>query len=229
MNCRKARSLVSAFSKGELSHSLRDKIAEHLDCCPACQKHKAAVVQINQAIDHLPRHELSDDFNMKLFERIHNGGREVNTSSALLPKKAPVGLVYWSRVLSPVAALLGVVALTFVFMFPGGNADSNPGLAQTPMAVSGAQQAYPAQPATQYGLGLNGMALHSGLADSITSTVRALDDRYFEWLSQEKKRGFGYLDSGRSLFHNAGQRGGQRHYVLPTVSPTSKLIKEATF
>ena len=111
MNCRKAQSLLSAFSNEELSHSVREKLLEHLEACPGCQKKSVVARQVGEAIRHLPRRELSDDFNMRLFERIHNAPREAGVEPAHMPKAAPSALFYRLKLAAPIASIAGMLIL----------------------------------------------------------------------------------------------------------------------
>ena len=111
MNCRKARSLLSAFSEEELSHSVREKLVEHLDACPSCRKESVAADQISGTVKHLPKQELSDNFNMKLFERIHNAPRAGQAESIRMLRAATSAFFYRLKLAVPVISVSGMLVL----------------------------------------------------------------------------------------------------------------------
>ncbi len=225
MNCRKARSLLSAYSKGELSYSMREKLAAHLEECPACRKQEATIGQINQALLNLPKHELSEDFNMRLFGRIHNAPNGERIRTAHLPKKAPSGIIYWGKLFAPAATVIGAMVLTLTFLVPGATIDTAPGL--TPVTAEVQNGTADRQYATNYYRpALRGFALDRASLDSMAMMHRV---GYFEQLSRQQKRDFGAYGFDNPMLRNVSQHGSMRHYVLPTVSPTNKLIKDATF
>jgi len=229
MNCRKARSLLSAFSRDELSHSVKEKLLQHLENCPECQKHKAVADQVSDTVRQLPKHELSDDFNMKLFERIHNENR-VENAPAHMPRKAPSSISYWTRVLAPAAAaaVVVIVALGVMWSEPGGNHSPviPQGMASVP--VGGIDGDVLPAAASKYQTHLKGLSLDRALYDSLTAVFASKYGNQIERLSQQKKRGFGTLGP-RPLISNVNQRGSNRHYVLPTVSPNRRMVRNATY
>ncbi len=225
MNCRKARSLLSAYSKGELSHSLRERLAQHLEECPACRKQEASVGQINQALLHLPERKLSDDFNMRLFERIHNAPNGERVRTAHLPRKAPSGLSYWGRLFAPAVGVVGAMVLTLTFLVPGGTVETTPAFA--PMSAENPGGTVDRYHSTgEYRPALRGFALDHASFDSMATTRNV---GFFEQLSRQQKRDFGAYGYYSPMLRNVNRSGSMRHYVLPTVSPTNKLIKDATF
>jgi len=230
MNCRKARSLLSAFTKNELSHSVEEGLVLHLDNCPACKKASIVVEQIGQTIRHLPKAELSDDFNMKLFERIHNAPRDERFESAHMPKKAPSGFIFRIKYAAPVLATVALllVATSFVTTTEQGDPTNRPGYASSditaPRVVSDPREEVPVSR-----VGLRGLQLEQRMLDSLTDLVLAGSSTKFERLGEQKKQNFG--DFGQRPFvRNVSMRGGMnRHYVLPSVSTNRKLVNDAAY
>jgi len=230
MNCRKARSLLSAFSEEELSHSVREKLVQHLDACPSCRKEGVAADQISETVKHLPKQELSDDFNMKLFERIHNAPRAEQAESIRIPKAAPSAFFYRLKLAVPVISVAGmlVLALTLVTgtteMTPG----DRPEVASAAGTAPSVEQTRPVSQGFQ-NTGLRGLRLEQAMLESLTVAVSARNGSILERLGRQQKQDFGMLSS-RSFVRNVSQRtGNMRHYVLPNVPSTRKLAKNAAY
>lgn len=230
MNCRKARSLLSAFSEEELSHSVREKLAQHLDACPSCRKESVAADQISGTVKHLPKQELSDDFNMRLFERIHNAPRAGQTESVRMPKAAPSAFFYRLKLAVPVFSVAGMLVLVLTLVT--GTTEITPGdhpeVASAIGSAPGVEQTRPVSWGF-HNTGLRGLRLEQAMLESLTVAVAARNRSILERLGRQQKRDFGTLNP-RSLVRNVNQRpGNMRHYVLPNVPATRRLAKNAAY
>jgi len=107
MNCRKARSYISAYYDEELSHSVNKELLQHIENCTSCQKEKLFIEQVRVGLKAIPNDELSTDFNDKLFARIYSAPRTEETRLSAVPS----ALVYRLRMLSPLMAAACVVFL----------------------------------------------------------------------------------------------------------------------
>ena len=230
MNCRKARSLLSAFSEEELSHSVREKLVQHLDACPSCRKESVAADQISESVKHLPKQELSDDFNMKLFERIHNAPRAGQAESVRMPKAAPSAFFYRLKLAVPVISVAGMLVLALTLVT--GTAEMNPGdHPEVASAVGTAPSVEQTRLVSQgfHNTGLRGLRLEQAMLESLTVAVSARNGSILERLGRQQKQDFGMLNS-RSFVRNVSQRtGNMRHYVLPNVPSTRRLAKNAAY
>lgn len=230
MNCRKARSSLSAYTKNELSHSVKERLVQHLDNCPACKKASIVAEQVDQTIRHLPKAELSDDFNMKLFERIHNAPRGERYQSAHMPKKAPSGFMFRIKYAAPVLATVALllVVTSFVSTTEQGNPVNHPGYASSdiraPRAVSDPRGEVPSTR-----VGLRGLQLEQRMLDSLSDLVLTGSSMKFQRLGEQKKQSFGDFGQ-RPYVRNVGSNSGMnRHYVLPNVSTNRKLVNDAAY
>jgi len=230
MNCRKARSLLSAFSEEELSHSVREKLAEHLEACPSCRKESVVAEQVCETVKHLPRQKLSDDFNMKLFESIHNVPRAERTESVRMPKAAPSAFFYRLKLAVPVISVAGMLVLVLALVT--GTTEMAPvdytEVASVAATTPGPERSAPASQGF-HNTGLRGLKLEQAMLESLTVAVSARNSSIFERLGRQQKQDFGTLNS-RSLVRNVNQRtGNMRHYVLPNVPSTRRLAKNAAY
>jgi len=209
---------------------VKERLVLHLDNCPACKKASIVVEQIGQTIRHLPKAELSDDFNMKLFERIHNAPRGERSESAHMPKKAPSGLMFRIKYAAPVLATVALllVATSFVTTTERGGPTGNPGYASSDVAAPRvASDPRKEAPATR--VGLRGLQLEQRMLDSLSDLVLAGSSTKLERIGEQTKQSFG--DFGQRPFvRNVSMRGGMnRHYVLPSVSTNRKLVNNAAY
>jgi hypothetical protein len=234
MNCRKARSLLSAFTKNELSHSVNERLVQHLDNCPACKKASVVAEQINQTIRHLPKAELSDDFNMRLFERIHNAPRGVQLESAHLPRNAPSGFVFRIKYAAPVivAVALLLVTTSFVTTTDRETPENSPRYAMTGDNLPNIQSPHRSSVPYVTGVGLRGLQLQQKTLDSLAERLTLANrNSMFEMLGQQKKanfgRRFGQVPYTRNVMNVRG--GANRHYVLPNISTNRSLVNDAAF
>jgi hypothetical protein len=230
MNCRKARSLLSAFSEEELSHSVRENLVQHLDACPSCRKENVAADQISETVKHLPKQELSDNFNMKLFERIHNAPRAGQAESVRMPKAAPSAFFYRLKLAVPVISVAGmlVLALTLVTGTTEIAPVDHPEVASAVGSASSVEQTRPVSRGF-HNTGLRGLRLEQAMLESLTVAVSARNGSILERLGRQQKQDFGMLNS-RSFVRNVSQpNGNMRHYVLPNVPSTRRLAKNAAY
>jgi anti-sigma factor RsiW len=107
MNCRRARSYISAYYDEELSHSVNKELLQHIENCTSCQKEKLLIEQVRVGLKSIPKDELSTEFNDKLFARIYSAPRTEETRLSVVPSV----LVYRLRMLSPLLAAACVVFL----------------------------------------------------------------------------------------------------------------------
>jgi len=114
MHCRKVRSCLSAFCKGELTGGRQAEIAEHLVRCPECRREEAIFRELGNAMGKLPENKVSVDFNNRLLNRIAAERFRETRTKAYMPKHVPI--FGWGKLI-PVAA---TVSLVLAFVFLGG-------------------------------------------------------------------------------------------------------------
>ena len=232
MNCRKARSLLSAFSKDELSYSEKDKLLQHLESCPGCRKEKELAEQLSKAVSSLPKQELSEDFNMKLFEKIHNVPRSVEATRAHLPRKAPSFIFYRLKQFAPAIAVTAVLALAFTFMVSPDNQIS-PGNQQ--ITGDNAIQANDLKMADNSGAvrpvnnGLRGLKLEQSMLESLSVAVSLRNGRILDILSDEQKAQFGSPGTWPGIQNVKTSGPSRSRYVLPMARPDGGLVKKAAY
>jgi len=232
MNCRKARSLLSAFSKDELSYSEKDKLLQHLESCPGCRKEKELAEQLSKAVSSLPKQELSEDFNMKLFEKIHNAPRSVETTRAHLPRRAPSLVFYRLKQFAPAIAVTAVLVLAFTFMV---SPDGPNGIGGKQIAAGDAIQPTGHQMADNGGnvqpvnSGLRGLKLEQSMLESLSVAVSLRNGRILDILSDEQKAQFGSPGNWPGVQNVKTSGPSRSRYVLPTVRPDAGLVKEAAY
>lgn len=232
MNCRKALSSLSAYHRDELSHSTKERLLQHLEACPDCQKKSAVVGQISQTVRHLPQHELSDDFNMRLFERIHNSPRVETPVAALLPKAAPSAVAYWGRYTAPAVAAISLVIFALTLFPVASDVDPRLGAGYTTI-TPGAVSSVSSKPVvfSEYQQNVRALRFEHSLVDSLAAAASSSDGRIFHILGWQKKKDFGAFGYMPVLREASGSlpAGSSRHYVLPAVSPTRGLVRDAAF
>ena len=107
MRCRKVRSYLSAYCNDELSGRKRLTIREHLATCSGCRSEEEIYVSMSEAGGRLEEFAVSDDFNLKLLNRIGRERFAETRTEAHLPKRAP--LISWRQVV-PVLSAVALVA-----------------------------------------------------------------------------------------------------------------------
>jgi len=71
MNCHRIQKRLSAYQDGEVGGKERERIAAHLEGCPACRNAYDELEQVWQSLEKIPDVEASRDFNRRLSERIN--------------------------------------------------------------------------------------------------------------------------------------------------------------
>ena len=125
MNCRKARSYISAYYDDELSYSTREELLKHIENCTNCQKEMLFQEQVRAGLKAFPREELSDDFNDRLLARIYSAPRTEETKISNVPSV----LTFRLRSLAPVFAAAGFIIIAAFLAFSqfaiiGGGSDN---------------------------------------------------------------------------------------------------------
>jgi Putative zinc-finger len=85
MRCLKVRSLLSAYSNGELKDSVQLSVSEHLTGCAECRQSAAVYRTLFETRPQLPTKSVSADFNNKLLNRIAHERFAETRSRAWLP------------------------------------------------------------------------------------------------------------------------------------------------
>ena len=70
MRCRSIQKKLSAYQDGEIGGKERERIATHLEGCPACRSAYAELEQAWQSLEKIPEIQASAGFEQRLFERI---------------------------------------------------------------------------------------------------------------------------------------------------------------
>ena len=117
MRCRKVRSFLSTFSKGEASAGLMPKIEEHLKGCPSCRREEEIVNSVNKLVKASPRLETSDDFNTRLLNRIAHERFSETRTKAYMPGRIPRFGTF--RLVSVAATAAIVMVFAFSLDFTG--------------------------------------------------------------------------------------------------------------
>ncbi len=115
MHCRRVRSFLSAYSKGELSEKRSRAIADHLRDCPSCRSEESAAREIDVTLSNMSSARVSSDFNARLLDRIAKERFSETRSRAYLPKKR-VPVVNLTRM----GAVVAAACFVFAFIFAGG-------------------------------------------------------------------------------------------------------------
>ena len=71
MRCPSVQERLSAYQDGEISGKERERIAAHLEGCPACRRAYAELEQAWQLLEKIPEIQASAGFEGRLFERIN--------------------------------------------------------------------------------------------------------------------------------------------------------------
>ena len=89
MRCRKVRSFLSAYCRGETSPKVAAEIKRHVDDCSACGREEAAYRSMNTALTGLSAFKTSDDFTTRLFQRIGHEAIAERKTKAYFPGRIP--------------------------------------------------------------------------------------------------------------------------------------------
>ena len=114
MRFRRIRSLLSAFSNGELSGRKHETVRQAMLEDDTLRREDALYQTIGKTAKELPEKTVSDDFNARLLDRIAHERFAETRSKAYLPKAAPSPLF---RRLVPVAAVAAVATFAFINSF----------------------------------------------------------------------------------------------------------------
>jgi len=71
MNCHRIQKRLPAYQDGEVGGKERERIAAHLEGCPACRSAYAELEQVWQSLEKIPDVAASLDFNRRLSARIN--------------------------------------------------------------------------------------------------------------------------------------------------------------
>lgn len=71
MRCHRIQKRLAAYQDGEVGGKERERIAAHLEGCPACRSAYAELEQAWQRLEKIPEIQASAGFERRLFERIN--------------------------------------------------------------------------------------------------------------------------------------------------------------
>ena len=71
MNCHHIQKRLAAYQDGEIAGEERERIAVHLEGCPACRSAYAGLEQAWQSLEKIPEIQASAGFERRIFERIN--------------------------------------------------------------------------------------------------------------------------------------------------------------
>ncbi len=142
MRCRKVRSFLSTYSKGELTDSLTDKVRTHLESCPSCRREEMVVRSVSSLVEELPRLETSDDFNTRLLQRISRQELADKKTKAYLPGAIPRFGTMRLATVAATAMLLLVTVIGFNYSDTIFGPSSAPFVLTETNASSGLDQRY---------------------------------------------------------------------------------------
>ncbi len=108
MNCRKARSYLSASYDGSLNSNLAKEMEAHIRSCKSCEREKLYIEEIVAAARAMPQKHVPEDFNLQLMNRIF--AEQHRPTESYLPLREPS---LWRRPLAWASSLaaVGVCAL----------------------------------------------------------------------------------------------------------------------
>jgi hypothetical protein len=89
MRCRKVRSFLSTYCRGETDPKQSVAIKRHLDDCSACRREESVYRSMSTLMTQLPKLKTSDEFTAKLFQRIGHEGMAGVKTRAYLPGRIP--------------------------------------------------------------------------------------------------------------------------------------------
>jgi anti-sigma factor RsiW len=71
MRCHRIQKRLATYQDGEVGGKERERIAAHLEGCPACRSAYAELEQAWQSLEKIPEIQASPGFERRLFERIN--------------------------------------------------------------------------------------------------------------------------------------------------------------
>ncbi len=89
MRCRKVRSFLSTYSRGETPLDVTARIDGHIEGCGSCQRELQVFESLNNSFNDMPALKTSDDFNAKLFAKIGQENFAEKKTKAHLPGRVP--------------------------------------------------------------------------------------------------------------------------------------------
>lgn len=89
MRCRKVRSFLSTYFRGETTPEESAKIGRHIEECASCRRELQVYTSLNKAYKEIPALKTSDDFNTRLFTKIGHERFAEKKSKAYLPGRIP--------------------------------------------------------------------------------------------------------------------------------------------
>ena len=140
MRCRKVRSFLLTYCKGELTEKQTAKVKLHLEKCAGCRREEETIRSINKLMPAIPQMTVSEDFNARLFQRIGQEGSAKVKSKAYFPGRIPL---LGSRRLAVVATMAVMVMALGIGLNFSGNilGTAGPGMAVTsPEGTSAADE-----------------------------------------------------------------------------------------
>jgi hypothetical protein len=135
MRCRKVRSFLSIYSKGETSPEVAAEIKSHLDDCSSCRREENVYRSMNQLLSELPQKKASDDFTSALFAKIGQEGFAERKTKAYWPKRIPI----FGMARLATAASVAVVVMALGIGFGYGDRILSPATPQLATTVSGVE------------------------------------------------------------------------------------------
>lgn len=229
MNCRKARSYLSASYDGSLNSNLLKEMEAHIRSCKSCEREKLYIEEIVAAARALPQKHVPEDFNLQLMNRIF--AEQHRPTESYLPLREPS---LWRRPLAWASSLaaVGVCAL-LAFAFLRSDRIPNP---NEPALMSDAAPATQAQfvnatptgeryqePPTFYEniLGVSGQrsnyrATSVQNVKSLRLTSATIESLYVAYLKRMGRR----TSTG-----DYATQAGMRYYQLPQARPQAPFFK----
>jgi len=128
MRCRKVRSFLSTYCKGETSPQVSAEIKKHLEDCSSCRREESAYKSINKLVTDFPRLDTSDDFNARLFQKIGQEGFAERRTKAYMPKRVPIFGI--ARLAKAASVAIVVLALGIFLNLNGDLMNSSPQMAR---------------------------------------------------------------------------------------------------
>jgi hypothetical protein len=129
MRCRKVRSCLSAYCRGEMAPGVAGDITRHIDSCPSCRREAEAFRAVNRMLTQQPVLKTGDEFSARLFARIANENFAEKRDKAYLPGRIP--LMGASRL-----AVVAATAVIVLLVGAGINLSRMEGPSSVPLALS---------------------------------------------------------------------------------------------
>lgn len=111
MRCRKVRSCLSTYCRGELPADRAVEIKNHLAGCNSCRREAEAIMSVTRLVREMPSMKTSSDFSARLMQRIAAEGSEPVTREVHLPGRIP----RFNRMRLATVAATAVIILAVMF------------------------------------------------------------------------------------------------------------------